>query len=196
MKKLVRGASVLSVLSLCFVFIYAQTGTGSTLDIATDSQLTIQNNISDTNLVNNTYTQHKPAAVPTPVTVNANVAVVQDNTNSDARQDGEVRKLVKKTASVKATASGVSRGSFSATAYCLKGKTAMGHRVRRGIIAADPRVLKLGSEITIASGPYSGTYLVSDTGGKVKGKRLDIWMPSCSEARRFGRRSVQVFSGQ
>jgi len=72
----------------------------------------------------------------------------------------------------------------------------MGHGVRRGIIAADPRVLKLGSKITINAGPYSGTYLVSDTGGAIKGKKLDIWMPNCSEARRFGRRSVQVFSGQ
>jgi len=70
----------------------------------------------------------------------------------------------------------------------------MGHGVRRGIIAADPRVLRLGSTITINGGGYSGSYLVSDTGSRVKGKKIDIWMPSCSEARRFGRRSVQVFA--
>ena len=70
----------------------------------------------------------------------------------------------------------------------------MGHGVRRGIIAADPRVLKLGSRIVISGGGYGGTYLVSDTGGKIKGNRLDIWMPSCSEAKKFGRRKVQVFS--
>ncbi len=67
----------------------------------------------------------------------------------------------------------------------------MGHGVRRGIIAADPRVLPLGSRINI-NGGYAGTYLVSDTGGKIKGKRLDIWMASCAEARRFGRRTVSV----
>lgn len=71
----------------------------------------------------------------------------------------------------------------------------MGHGVRRGLIAADPRVLRLGSKITI-TGAYSGTYLVSDTGGMIKGKRLDIWVPSCSEARKFGRRTVQVYSAQ
>ena len=98
-------------------------------------------------------------------------------------------KIVEKTVSSKAV--GASRGTFSATAYCLKGRTAMGHGVRRGIIAADPRVLPLGSRINI-SGGYAGTYLVSDTGGKIKGKRLDIWMPNCSEARRFGRRTVSV----
>ncbi|MGE3467141.1 MAG: 3D domain-containing protein, partial [Pyrinomonadaceae bacterium] len=59
-----------------------------------------------------------------------------------------------------------------------------------------PRVLKLGSTIVVKAGPWSGTYLVSDTGGKIKGKRLDIWVPGCAEARKFGRRTVQVFSPQ
>ena len=82
--------------------------------------------------------------------------------------------------------------SFRATAYCLKGRTAMGGSVRRGIVAADPRVLPLGSQIEIDSGSYSGTYTVADTGGSVKGRKLDIWVPSCSEANRFGRRTVMV----
>ena len=68
----------------------------------------------------------------------------------------------------------------------------MGHGVRRGIIAADPRVLKLGSSVSLGAGSYSGTYLVSDTGGNVKGRKIDIWMPSCAEARRFGRRKVTI----
>ncbi|MFN2500679.1 MAG: 3D domain-containing protein [Pyrinomonadaceae bacterium] len=106
------------------------------------------------------------------------------------------KKLVKTTALVTAKAAGASRGSFSATAYCLSGKTAMGYGVRRGIIAADPRVLKLGSKVTVTAGNWSGTYLVSDTGGAIKGKKIDIWVPSCSEARKFGRRSVQIFSAQ
>ena len=88
---------------------------------------------------------------------------------------------------------GASKGSFSATAYCLSGKTAMGHGVRRGIIAADPRVLKLGSRVYVEAGAYSGTYLVSDTGGAVKGKKIDVWVPNCGEARRFGRKSIQVY---
>lgn len=82
--------------------------------------------------------------------------------------------------------------SFKATAYCLKGRTASGSGVRRGIVAADPRVLPLGSTITISAGQYSGVYTVADTGGAVKGKKLDIWVPSCSEAIRFGKRTVKV----
>ena len=72
----------------------------------------------------------------------------------------------------------------------------MGHGVRRGLIAADPRVLKLGSRVYVNAGAWSGNYLVSDTGGAIKGNKIDIWVPSCSEARRFGRRTVQVFSAQ
>ena len=167
MKKLVRGGAVLLVLSMCVVFIYANVPTESTLAIANDSQTTIENTTSE---------------------ISENVLIDQtDDTN---------KKLVKTTGSVRASGMGASRGAFNATAYCLSGKTAMGHGVRRGIIAADPRVLKLGSRVTVSAGAWSGTYLVSDTGGGIKGKRLDIWVPSCSEARKFGRRSVQVFSAE
>ncbi len=82
--------------------------------------------------------------------------------------------------------------AFRATAYCLKGRTAIGGGVRRGVVAADPRVLPLGTQIQLDAGSYSGTYMVADTGGAVKGRKLDIWVPSCSEANRFGRRTVMV----
>ena len=81
---------------------------------------------------------------------------------------------------------------FRATAYCLRGKTASGRMVRRGIVAAEPRVLRLGTRIHMTAGRYTGNYLVADTGGKIKGNILDIWVPSCAEARRWGRRTVSV----
>lgn len=102
-------------------------------------------------------------------------------------------KLVKTTGIVTAAKSaGLSRGAFTATAYCLKGRTAMGSGVRRGIIAADPRVLKLGSQVNLGGAGYTGQYTVTDTGGSIRGHHIDIWVPSCSEARRFGRRTVLI----
>ncbi|MDQ6787325.1 MAG: 3D domain-containing protein [Acidobacteriota bacterium] len=87
----------------------------------------------------------------------------------------------------------VSEGrAFRATAYCLQGRTAIGSGVRRGIVAADPRVLPLGTRIQISAGSYSGTYTVADTGGAIKGRILDIWVPSCTEANRFGRKNITV----
>lgn len=82
--------------------------------------------------------------------------------------------------------------SFKATAYCLRGKTASGSSVRRGIVAADRRILPLGTKVNISAGPYSGTYVVADTGGAIRGRILDIWVPSCAEANRFGRRTIKV----
>lgn len=81
---------------------------------------------------------------------------------------------------------------FTATAYCLHGRTASGHMVSKGIVAADPRVLPLGTRIKLEAGGYSGTYTVRDTGGKIKGRRLDIWVSSKSEAMKFGKRKVMV----
>ena len=83
---------------------------------------------------------------------------------------------------------------MQATAYCQSGTTASGNQTRRGIVAADPRVLPLGTTIRIVApvGGYSTTYRVEDTGGKVKGRIVDIYVHSCAAAGRFGRRMVHV----
>jgi 3D (Asp-Asp-Asp) domain-containing protein len=84
------------------------------------------------------------------------------------------------------------RGDFHATAYCLKGRTASGEYVRRGIVAADPKVLPIGTMVQIEAGKYSGVYKVADTGGAIRGKRIDIYVPSYSEAVTFGRKKIKV----
>jgi 3D (Asp-Asp-Asp) domain-containing protein len=64
--------------------------------------------------------------------------------------------------------------------------------VGKGIIAADPRVLPLGSRVRLDVPGYHGEYLVADTGGMIRGRRIDIWIPSTREAMRFGRRTVKL----
>jgi 3D (Asp-Asp-Asp) domain-containing protein len=82
--------------------------------------------------------------------------------------------------------------SFVATAYSLRGRTASGRMVSRGLIAADPSVLPLGSRVLLEHPGYSGEYVVADTGGSIRGRRIDIWTPSAGEAMRFGRRTVKL----
>lgn len=82
--------------------------------------------------------------------------------------------------------------SYVATAYSLRGRTASGRMVAKGLIAADPRHLPLGSRVRLEAGAYSGEYLVADTGALVRGRRIDIWTPSSREAMRFGRRTVKL----
>jgi 3D (Asp-Asp-Asp) domain-containing protein len=74
------------------------------------------------------------------------------------------------------------------TAYCLQGTTRRDRVVREGIVAADPRLFPLGRYVEVYVGrKYHGRFLVDDTGGVNKNGNLDIWTPSCREARRFGR---------
>lgn len=86
------------------------------------------------------------------------------------------------------------RLDFNATAYCKGTTTASGVGVRTGIAAADPALLPVGTVLNIATGDqrYNGVYTVMDTGPKVQGRILDLYMWSCHEALKFGRRGVQV----
>ncbi len=67
--------------------------------------------------------------------------------------------------------------------------SATGHKLRRGIIAVDPRVIPLGSIVHI---PGYGEGWAVDTGGKIRGSRIDLCNPSRSWCNRFGRRKVEV----
>jgi 3D (Asp-Asp-Asp) domain-containing protein len=82
---------------------------------------------------------------------------------------------------------------FEATAYSDRGTTVSGTQTHRGVVAADPRVLPLGSRIRVSrAGAYSGEYVVRDTGQKIDGRVVDIFVPDVRMAKRFGRRRVQV----
>lgn len=83
--------------------------------------------------------------------------------------------------------------TMRATAYTGHGRTASGKRVRRGMVAADRRVLPLGTKVRVKNaGRYSGVYRVEDTGGKIRGRKIDIYMPSRGAAKQFGRHTVKV----
>ncbi len=165
MKNLARGSLFLgSVVALFAVLFYFQptAEAKNAFNIAIDSQANIQ-----TEIIQETNQ----------ITPQVNIQSIISESLDESDTKGEA---------VLATT------TYRATAYCLKGRTATGGNVRRGIVAADTRVLPLGTRIQMNAGPYSGTYTVADTGGVIKGRILDIWVPNCSEALRFGRRSVQV----
>ena len=86
----------------------------------------------------------------------------------------------------------VAASPYVATAYTLRGRTASGQMISRGLIAADPSILPLGSRVRLETLEYSGEYVVADTGGVLRGRRIDIWTPSGDEAMRFGRRTVKL----
>ena len=88
------------------------------------------------------------------------------------------------------------RVDFTATAYCKGQTTASGVNVRAGIAAADPSLLPQGSVIQVDGEsvpvPFRGIYTVLDTGPKIQGRLIDLYVWSCYEALDFGRRKVSL----
>ncbi len=87
---------------------------------------------------------------------------------------------------------------MQATAYdpTAGSKTAMGTRARVGAVAVDPKVIPLGSKLYIESMDGFASYgyaTAEDTGGAIKGNRIDLFYNSNAEANRFGRRNVKVY---
>ncbi|MDD3165615.1 MAG: 3D domain-containing protein [Oscillospiraceae bacterium] len=87
-----------------------------------------------------------------------------------------------------------------ATAYSCEGyywnTTATGTTARTGCIAVDPKVIPLGSKVYIETdtGDYIyGTAIAEDTGGAIKGNRVDLYMDTVSECFTFGRRACNVY---
>jgi rare lipoprotein A (peptidoglycan hydrolase) len=66
--------------------------------------------------------------------------------------------------------------------------------VRTGIAAADAAILPVGSVVNVSTDKarYNGVYTIMDTGPRVQGRILDLYMWSCNEALAFGRKPIEV----
>ena len=84
-------------------------------------------------------------------------------------------------------------GRYIATAYSVTGITTSGEWTHRHVVAADPDVIPIGSRLKVTrAGKYSGEYVVADTGVKIQGRKLDIYMPSEPECKKFGVKPVRI----
>jgi 3D (Asp-Asp-Asp) domain-containing protein len=79
--------------------------------------------------------------------------------------------------------------SVDAVAYHLPGRTASGVPVGRGIVAVDPKLIPLGTSLYV---PGYGKSLAADVGTAIKGRIIDLWMPTDAAARKWGRRTVTI----
>ena len=90
-------------------------------------------------------------------------------------------------------ARGIELGVFEVTCHSGKGVTASGRPSSRGTVSVDPQVVPLGTRLVIDE---VGTRVAADTGGAIKGRRLDIWEPSVAACTRFGRRQLRVWQAR
>jgi 3D (Asp-Asp-Asp) domain-containing protein len=83
---------------------------------------------------------------------------------------------------------------YTATAYCKGETTASGVTVRTGIAAADPTLLPVGTVVRLdmPDSRYDGIWTIMDTGPAVQGRIVDLYLWSCHEALRFGRRPIEL----
>jgi 3D (Asp-Asp-Asp) domain-containing protein/uncharacterized protein YabE (DUF348 family) len=80
--------------------------------------------------------------------------------------------------------------AYTANCYGCSGTTASGRPAGHGIVAVDPRVIPLGTRMYI---PGYGHAVAGDTGGAIRGNRIDLGFNSDADAYQFGRRSVTVY---
>jgi 3D (Asp-Asp-Asp) domain-containing protein len=76
-----------------------------------------------------------------------------------------------------------------ATAYTSRGTTATGIPTGPGIVAVDPSVIPLGTRMTI---PGYGEGVAADTGGAIRGPRIDVWVATAAEAAQWQWRTVTI----
>jgi 3D (Asp-Asp-Asp) domain-containing protein len=80
--------------------------------------------------------------------------------------------------------------AYTASCAGCDGITAIGRPAGHGIVAVDPRVIPLGTRLFISG---YGAAVAGDTGGAIRGLRIDLGFNSLREAMLFGRREVTVY---
>jgi 3D (Asp-Asp-Asp) domain-containing protein len=86
-------------------------------------------------------------------------------------------------------ASRSTRMTVDAVAYHLPGRTASGLPCARGVVAVDPKLISLGTSMYV---PGYGKAIAADVGTAIKGRIIDLWMPTDAGARKWGRRTVTI----
>jgi len=76
------------------------------------------------------------------------------------------------------------------------GQTATGMKPAYGVVAVDPKVIPLGTKLYIEAVDGSWVYgyaIAGDTGGAIKGNKIDLFYNTAAECRQFGRRQAKVY---
>ena len=108
---------------------------------------------------------------------NSTPAASESNSSSDTSSNSEYRVLT-----VEATA-------YSSQDPGVGTITATGETLRHGIIAVDPRVIPLGTKLYV---PGYGYGVAADTGGAIKGNKIDLAYMNRTEALKFGRQTLTI----
>ena len=87
----------------------------------------------------------------------------------------------------------VSASAYTANCTKCSGKTAIGIDLKKNpnvkVISVDPKVIKLGTKVYVEGYGYA---IAGDTGGSLKGNKIDVFIPSQKNAQKWGVKTVTV----
>jgi 3D (Asp-Asp-Asp) domain-containing protein len=87
----------------------------------------------------------------------------------------------------------VSASAYTANCNGCSGITSTGINLKRNpdakVIAVDPEVIPLGTKVYVEGYGYA---IAGDTGGSIKGNKIDVFFPTKSEAYKWGRKQVKI----
>ncbi|MDN7245072.1 3D domain-containing protein [Planococcus shenhongbingii] len=87
----------------------------------------------------------------------------------------------------------VSSTAYTASCKGCSGITRTGINLKKNpglkVIAVDPRVIKLGTKVHVEGYGYA---IAGDTGGAIKGNKIDVFIPTKSAALKWGRKNVKI----
>ncbi|MCM2533006.1 3D domain-containing protein [Neobacillus pocheonensis] len=122
-----------------------------------------------------------------------------NNLKSDIIHPKQALTISKPAASTTAKTSNVVKEiTVNASAYTMNctrcsGITATGINLKKNpnikVISVDPKVIPLGTKVYVEGYGYA---IAADTGGAMKGYKIDVFIPSQKEALNWGRKTVKV----
>jgi 3D (Asp-Asp-Asp) domain-containing protein len=137
-------------------------------------------------LKSNTIHPNQKLKVSAPTTSKTTKKTIKPAVKSKTSTSKSKKLKVVKTITVKATA-------YTANCKNCSGITATGINLKKNpklkVISVDPRVIKLGTKVYVEGYGYA---IAGDTGGAIKGKKIDIFVPSYKKAIQWGRKTVKV----
>ncbi|MFC3041225.1 LysM peptidoglycan-binding domain-containing protein [Virgibacillus xinjiangensis] len=141
--------------------------------------------------VNGESTKERKAQVQS-----ADVAVANTTSNEPAKQEtktAEPKQQETKSEEAEGKTIAMEATAYTAGCYGCSGITAAGVNLNENpnakVIAVDPNVIPLGTEVYVEGYGYA---TAADTGGAIKGNRIDVHVPTKDEAFDWGRKTVNV----
>lgn len=125
--------------------------------------------------------------------VKAKEAAAEENTEATKTKKANKSQSKASTETVEGKKISVTATAYTAKCKGCSGVTATGVDLNKDpnakVIAVDPNVIPLGSKVYVEG---YGHAIAADTGGAIKGNKIDIHVPSKSEANSWGMRTVEV----